>query len=259
MLNREEIERIAQEKGEQAKIIEKDYLLEMILFLLQEYGKNLVFKGGTALYKIHSLNRFSEDLDFTLKRKIDTDKLTQLIMRKLEQAGISGRIKEVSLYGNQQNIRLELRGPLFDGNPYNANIITINISMKEKPIYESQEERIYPSYKDIPSFTVSVMPLEEILAEKIRALFTRDKPRDVYDVWFIMKKGVKTTLHDVNKKLKLYKEKFSREKFIEKIEEKRKSWERDMRGLIKGKLPDFNTTKKEIIDKMNFTLITKFK
>ena len=46
MLNRIEIERIAGEKGEQAKIIEKDYLLEMILFLMEEYGKNLIFKGG---------------------------------------------------------------------------------------------------------------------------------------------------------------------------------------------------------------------
>ena len=117
MLNREEIERIAKERGDQAKIIEKDYLLEIILFLLQEYEKNLVFKGGTALYKLYSLNRFSEDLDFTLIKKIDAEKLTRMIMKKLKQIGVLGRVKETSLYRNQQNIRFELRGPLFDGNP----------------------------------------------------------------------------------------------------------------------------------------------
>ncbi|MDP1694646.1 MAG: nucleotidyl transferase AbiEii/AbiGii toxin family protein [Candidatus Woesearchaeota archaeon] len=248
MLNREEIEKIARERGQQANIIEKDYLLEMVLFLLQEYGKNLIFKGGTALYKLHSLPRFSEDLDFTLKGKIDTDKVIKTVMRKLQLAGISGRVKEVSVYGNQQNIRLELRGPLFDGNPHNANVITINISMKEKPIYDGNEERIYPKYRDIPSFTVVVMPLQEILAEKIRALFTREKPRDVFDIWFLCEKGVSTSLRDVNKKLKLYKEKFSREKFIEKIEDKRKAWEMDLKVLMNGKLPDFNNIKKEIVD-----------
>ena len=69
MLNREEIERAAKERGEHAKIIEKDYLLEMVLFLIKEHGKDLIFKGGTALYKLYSLNRFSEDLDFTLYGK----------------------------------------------------------------------------------------------------------------------------------------------------------------------------------------------
>ena len=250
MLNREEIDRIAKEKKEQAKIVEKDYLLEMVLYILQEYGKSLVFKGGTALYKLYSLNRFSEDLDFTLKEKIDTDKLAQIMMRKLQQVGITGRIKEKSAYRNQQNIRLELRGPLFDGNPHNTNIITINISMKEKPIYKSQEERIYPQYRDIPSFTVQVMPLTEIFAEKIRTIFTRDKPRDVYDVWYLMKKGVHITVRDINRKLKLYRLKYNRENLIEKIEEKRKSWDLDLRGLIKGKLPDFDIIKKEIIEQI---------
>ncbi len=254
MLNREEIEKIAREKNEQAKIIEKDYLLEMMLFLIQEHGKDLVFKGGTALYKLHSLPRFSEDLDFTLMGKIDTEKLTQTIMRKLQQAGISGRIKEVSVYGNQQNIRWELRGPLFDGNPQNANIITINISMKEKPLYKANEERVYPLYRDIPSFTVQVMPLEEILAEKIRALFTRDKARDVYDLWFLLQKGVHTTLQEVNKKLSIYKEKFTSKRFIDKIEGKRKLWEMDLRGLIKGKLPDFDSIKKELIEKIDIII-----
>ena len=252
MLNREEIERIAKERGDQAKIIEKDYLLEIILFLLQEYEKNLVFKGGTALYKLYSLNRFSEDLDFTLIKKIDAEKLTRMIMKKLKQIGVLGRIKETSLYRNQQNIRFELRGPLFDGNPNTTNLITINISVKEKPIYKPKEERIYPIYRDIPSFTLQVMPIEEIFAEKIRALFTRNKPRDVYDIWFLIKKRSNINIQDINKKLKLYKEKFNEKRFIDKIEEKRKSWNMDLKGLIKENLPDFNIIKKEIIENINF-------
>lgn len=250
MLHREEIEKIARERGEQPKLIEKDYLLEMMLFLLQEHGKNLIFKGGTALYKFHGLKRLSEDLDFTLKGKIDARKLMQVLVRKLRQAGISARIKEFGIYKNQQNMRLELLGPLFDGNPSNATVITINISMKERPLYEPHEERIYSQYRDIPSFSVQVMPLPEIVAEKIRALFTRDKARDVYDLWFLMKKGVSPQIKDINKKLKLSKEKFTKERFIEKTEEKRKSWEMDLKGLIKGKLPDFESIKEELLEQI---------
>ena len=254
MLNREEIERAAKERGEQAKIIEKDYLLEMVLFLIQGHGKDLIFKGGTALYKLYSLNRFSEDLDFTLYGKINTEKMMEDVMKKLERTGIHGRIKEMSSYRNQQNIRLELRGPLFDGNPKNATIITINISMKEKPIHPAKEENIYPKYRDIPTFAVFVMPLEEILAEKIRALFTRDKPRDVYDIWFLLKRGVRVALQDINRKLKLYNQKFSKEKLIEKIDEKSKSWEIDLKPLIKGKLPDFDSIKKSIIENISLSI-----
>ena len=173
-------------------------------------------------------------------------------MKKLKQIGVLGRIKETSLYRNQQNIRFELRGPLFDGNPNTTNLITINISMKEKPIYKPKEERIYPIYRDIPSFTLQVMPIEEIFAEKIRALFTRNKPRDVYDIWFLIKKRSNINIQDINKKLKLYKEKFNEKRFIDKIEEKRKSWNMDLKGLIKENLPDFNIIKKEIIENINF-------
>ena len=58
MLEREEIIKIAREKNEQEKIVEKDYLLELLLFIIEENSKELIFKGGTALYKFYSLPRF---------------------------------------------------------------------------------------------------------------------------------------------------------------------------------------------------------
>lgn len=48
---------------------EKDYFQEIILFILyREFGRELVFKGGTALTKCYGFDRFSEDLDFLRKR-----------------------------------------------------------------------------------------------------------------------------------------------------------------------------------------------
>ncbi len=251
MLEKEQIERISGIKGLSVKNTEKDYLLEMMLFILtNETGKKLIFKGGTALYKLYSLNRFSEDLDFTLDYfKIDIDKLFTKIIKRLKDVGIYGRIKEISDYRNQKNIKVELKGPLFDGNLKNMSIITVNISLKEKALYKAEQRKIFSQYTDIPAFDVFVMPLNELLAEKIRELLTRDKARDVYDVWFLLNKGAKLIPKDVNKKLKKYRLSFSTKYFIAKIDEKEKSWENDLNGLILGSLPDFNYVKKEMIDK----------
>lgn len=50
-----------------SEIVEKDYYLTVILNSIESHlSKNLVFKGGTLLNKIHlNHHRLSEDLDFT--------------------------------------------------------------------------------------------------------------------------------------------------------------------------------------------------
>ena len=76
MLEKEELERISKIKNLGLRNTERDYLLEVLLYIIsQNMGRKLVFEGGTALYKFYSLNRFSEDLDFTSVSKIDINKL----------------------------------------------------------------------------------------------------------------------------------------------------------------------------------------
>lgn len=250
MLEKQEIERIAEIKRLSVKSAEKDYLLELLLFLLvAESGKKLVFKGGTALYKLHSLNRFSEDLDFTLdSAKLDVEAIFRTIMRKLNGIGVDGRIKEIEGYSNQKNIKLELRGPLFDGNVKNISVLSVNISLKEKPLQEPEQRKIFPQYPDIPAFDVFVMPLNELFAEKVRALLTRNKARDVYDVWFLLSKRTKLNVTEVNKKLKKYRMSFSRKDFMAKLDEKEKSWKSDLGGLVIGELPDFGVVRKSVLE-----------
>jgi len=252
MLEKEEIKRIAGIKRLSIKNAEKDYLLELLLFLISgEVGKNLVFKGGTALYKLFSLNRFSEDLDFTLDSpKFDAAAFFAKIMKRLEALGINGRIKEISEFQNQKNIRIELRGPLFDGNARNVSVITINISLKEKPLHEPVQMKIFPQYADIPAFDVFVMRLDEMLAEKVRALLTRDKARDVYDLWFLLNKGARPNIGEVNKKLKKYGMVFDKKQLIAELDEKEKSWESDLGGLLIGSLPEFKSVREAILEKL---------
>ena len=75
---------------------------------------------------------------------------------------------------------------------------------------------------------------------------TREKPRDIYDLWFLSKKGIPIDVSLVNKKLKIYRLTFDLETFLEKVSEKRKMWRRDLQDLIIGALPEFNEVTSEI-------------
>ncbi|MFA5381620.1 MAG: nucleotidyl transferase AbiEii/AbiGii toxin family protein, partial [Candidatus Micrarchaeia archaeon] len=83
MMDTDEIIRIAKNKGLKNKeYIEKDYYLDLILYELSLLSKNLVFKGGTALYKIYGFPRFSEDLDFSTIEKIEDIEIIEKIAKK---------------------------------------------------------------------------------------------------------------------------------------------------------------------------------
>ena len=55
--------------GFNARLIEKDYFCSLLLHGLQDaFARGLVFKGGTALSKVHcDFYRLSEDLDFSMR------------------------------------------------------------------------------------------------------------------------------------------------------------------------------------------------
>ena len=60
MITKSELLETAKLKGiSNAGYAEKDYLLELLLFSLAKNTKQeLIFKGGTALYKFYKLERF---------------------------------------------------------------------------------------------------------------------------------------------------------------------------------------------------------
>ena len=249
MLSYEDVKNIGDFKKLEIKNAERDYLQEVVLFVLYDkiVNKELVFKGGTCLYKVYKLNRFSEDLDFTLNGKLDLEKLVTKLYYNLSSLGVNSRIKEIKKYKNEINIRLLLHGPLYKGRTEEECFIPINISRRERVSLEPKYEMIISMYRDLSNFTVFIMDEKEILAEKIRAIYSRDVPRDVYDLWFLLiHRHVAINENFLNKKLKLIRIKFNFNEFMTKVETKRKLWERDLKNLIMGQLPDFGAVKNDI-------------
>jgi len=251
MLSLIELEDTAKLKRLPITSAEKDYLQEILLFsIYSNVGKELIFKGGTCLYKINKLNRFSEDLDFTLAKKIDIEKLANKILANLMLLNIKGKIKEINKYDREINVRFLLNGPLYRGVKEAQCYIPLNISLREQPVYEPNKINFISLYKEIPNFDIFSMQEKEILAEKIRAIFTRMKPRDVYDSWFLLvKKNIEPDLQLINKKLSLYKIKFNLDEFKNRIEKMKSLFQIDLKNLIISDLPEFDVIKKELLEK----------
>ncbi|MBS3134971.1 nucleotidyl transferase AbiEii/AbiGii toxin family protein [Candidatus Woesearchaeota archaeon] len=231
---------------------EKDYLQDLMLFSIYSHiGRELIFKGGTCLYKIYKLGRFSEDLDFTLNKRIDIKEISKKIVSDLDLLGIKSKIKEIKEYKNELNIRFILNGPLYKGNKETQCFIPLNISIKEKVLLEPEDSSVISLYKELPAFKIFTMQEREILAEKARAIFTRKKPRDIYDLWFLL--VTKNTLFDVkliNEKLSLYNIKYNVKEFENKMNDMKNLWETDLKHMIIGDLPDFNKVRNEVMLKI---------
>ncbi|MBS3138746.1 nucleotidyl transferase AbiEii/AbiGii toxin family protein [Candidatus Woesearchaeota archaeon] len=248
MLRKDELSKIAEAKHLSLFNTERDYLLEMLLFTLYTKIKNeLVFKGGTAMYKMYGLNRFSEDLDFTfMKHRKEISRIIQEVTDQLTLVGIYVKIKDIKNYRQQVNVHLECKGPLYNGSKESLVFIPLNLSLREK-VRQATFEMLFSSYREIPSFEVYVMKEQEIAAEKVRAILSRDKARDVYDLWFLLKKGVILDKELVENKLKIAGMHFNKKKILEAIAVKKKMWEIDLKKIMLGTPPPFEKVRNELV------------
>jgi predicted nucleotidyltransferase component of viral defense system len=104
-------------------------------------------------------------------------------------------------------------------------------------------------YGEIPPFDLHVMDEREIFAEKIRAVYSRNKARDVYDLWYLARKrAIAFDSALAGKKLSSIGLKFDIRAFFSKLDEKKESWEKDLGSLINGELPSFGLVRKELAD-----------
>jgi len=246
MINGIELQEVARFKRLSLKNAERDYLLDICLHTVSKHGRGLAFKGGTALYKLHNLNRFSEDLDFVAeKRRPDLGTLQDEIVRAGRLLGIAARASEPEEYQRSVNLQVFFNGPLYDGSKGSTTRVIFNVSLRERPYHV--EWRMYnPLFKELGSFELKVLRVDELLAEKVRAVMTRDKPRDVYDVWFLLSNGVKLDKGLVERKLKANDLRFSMDGFMAAAKRKSGMWEQDLRDLIIGGLPKFDAVLQNI-------------
>ena len=246
MLNREDITQYKEITGFHLGQIEKDYMQHILLLLLYRKTKDeFIFKGGTALQKTYGLNRFSEDLDFTLNTDRNIESILKYIVTGMNAFGCESAWKKKKEDNIGNTYAIKTKGPLFDGTEQSYVYIRLDISKREKVMLPFKTNTVIPIYKDLPPYLATVMDPSEIMAEKIRAILTRNNVRDIYDLWFLIQKKVKVSRSLIDAKLTYYKKVFTMDEFKESIEKNEKMWKQEMKQLIPQFIP-FEDIKKGI-------------
>lgn len=201
MINKQEILTIARELKLSPYTVEKDYVLSWVLAGIAAYtslNESLIFKGGTCLKKCFFKNyRFSEDLDFSINKqnkfKINEyflqDSFSEISRWIYDSIGIEIPEKNLSFQLNKNEINptitgsLNYRGPL-QRQRGSLSRIKLDITLNEKLVSFPEKRSIYHHYSDSfdKNTLINTYCIEEIFAEKLRALADRMRPRDLYDV-----------------------------------------------------------------------------
>jgi Uncharacterized conserved protein len=154
--------------------MEKDYFQELILLSISRNNEaGLIFKGGTCMYKLFSLDRFSEDLDFD---GLPNRSFRPRVVSLLGKYGYNSRITTNNDFSRSLSLKILINGPLYSGINESRCRIIMDLSDREKIVMEPSLITFYSLYDDIPPFPIWSMDPKEILAEKIRSLIQRKKP-----------------------------------------------------------------------------------
>ena len=136
------------------------YIMFQILkdIFQSDIWKYLAFKGGTACYFLHSLDRFSTDLDFDLLEERDIDVTLMAILEKYWK--VKKWNKLILSYGdNETNIKVDISRNIWKYNSYEVvNFYGTSIKVQDKAT---------------------------IFSNKLVALTERNTNRDIYDVYFM--------------------------------------------------------------------------
>jgi hypothetical protein len=193
MLTQPQVQRYAVESGlRDIMIAEKEVVLTFLLQLLSERGilDRLAFKGGTCLRKMFLGNqgRFSTDLDFTGVEEHDHEDVILAMMEAFGQPfhGIQFAIPDDEYYETQDGLSWGVNPTYTHDWNRGRSEIRLQISRRETPTLpterRAQIEQSYFRFLPFVPTELTCLALAEILAEKIRACYQRNKARDIYDL-----------------------------------------------------------------------------
>lgn len=218
------VEKWKNQSNWQSKLqVEQDLIISRALIDLYQneiIKRSLLFRGGTALNKLF-LNppaRYSEDLDFVQKNNepigetIDAvrDVLSPWLgepKRKITERSAKIVFKYQSVTNITAKLKIEINTTEhFQVLPLRHEIFSINSDW-------------FSGHETIPTYE-----LDELMGTKLRALYQRRKGRDLFDIWYVVKKD----LVDVEKIIEIFNKycaynntKISREEFLKSLELKK--------------------------------------
>lgn len=192
MISLDQIKKIQTKQQTNLLNVTREYLQHIFLKNLYQLdnSEQLLFKGGTALRIVYQSPRFSEDLDFTGKKinKREIENILITTLKQMEKRGVQVKLGEAkTTSGGYLSI---CKAQLF-----NQDVrIKIDISLRGND-KEGESELIAHDY--FSAYNLIHLSEEELVAEKVRALLSRQNDRDFYDLYFIFQKRLEIKLETI--------------------------------------------------------------
>jgi predicted nucleotidyltransferase component of viral defense system len=202
MITTAQLHHIAEKEGLRFDQAEKDYVILWLLSGLAHSGAKehgWVFKGGTCLrHCYYEGYRFSEDIDFSCRPGGDN---LDISIRLLDTVN--------AWVLQESGVRLSMRDPLTAPGDFQIEIpmeynrggarrqglpqVKVHLTFDEPILDKAVDRSVTPDYPDLSPFGITAYSKKEILAEKLRSLLQQQKkwprPRDLYDLWYILCKS----------------------------------------------------------------------
>ncbi len=163
------------------------YEAEFLRRLQQKMRGRIVWKGGTVL-RLDGSERFSRDLDATRRSaSLTTRRLIQALNEAKEDLPY---LAGSGIKRQRQSVVAEYRFSV-PGLPQPV-LVRVEVSLREKilrpPAPISTARLAHPVGLD--PVVVARLEFAELLSEKVRALVIRMAGRDIYDVYWLLQRGV---------------------------------------------------------------------
>ena len=162
--------------------LQSDFLRE---FGKEEISKNFYLTGGTLLAAYYLGHRYSEDLD------LFTDKDPDEIIDKIHEF--------IEKFAKKYSIGSVDKKRIFDRREFNFRNGKEKLKVEfVKYDFPSMGERII-----WPEFNIKIDSPEDLMANKVISAIDRNEPKDMIDIYYLIKKG-----HKIEEMIKLFYKKF---------------------------------------------------
>lgn len=193
------------------------------------FFEHAAFYGGTCLRIFHGLNRFSEDMDFSLIEKnsnVHIENYFQPIVDEFRAIGMPVEIvkKDKKAFGRVESAFLKEDTEAYDIKFQTRKMLKVKIELDTNPPLQfSTEQRLLMQPY---SFSVRIFTLADLYAGKMHALVYRAwqrriKGRDWYDFEWCVRNGIALDFNHLQARIKEFSgEDVNRDQFMQQLRNK---------------------------------------
>ena len=187
------------------------------------------FYGGTCLRIFHGLQRFSEDMDFSLLAPNENFDFTQYFQPIIDQFALVGREVEIRKkdkknFGKVESAFLKDNTDVYDITFQTEKSVKIKIEVDTQPPLKFKTEQkllLLPQSFMTRCFTLSTLFAGKMHALVYRAWKNRVKGRDWYDFeWYVRHNIPLDFTHLSERALQFNQEELDKETFLQKLNER---------------------------------------